>query len=249
MNRSDETIDPLGLMPFRLIQPKKGYRCSMDPFLLCGFAGFAEEKVIYDLGSGNGVISLLAATRTTASRIVGVERQQQMVERARRSVKLNAFGPRVSIVEEDIRQVEQSFPAGDADLVLSNPPFRAAEKGRISNNAERAAARHELAGGLEAFLKAASYLLKDGGRLCLVFLAERSAELIMMMKTCQLEPKRMRFCHHTPGEEASLILVEGVKGAVPGMTVEPPLIVYKGSEKAYTQEVLDMYGMNETRDA
>ncbi len=112
MNRPDETIDPLGLMPFRLIQPKKGYRCSMDPFLLCGFAGFSDERLIYDLGCGNGVISLLAATASTASRIVGIERQPQMVERARRSVELNAFGTRVSIVEEDIRKIEQAFPAG-----------------------------------------------------------------------------------------------------------------------------------------
>jgi tRNA1Val (adenine37-N6)-methyltransferase len=248
MNRPDETIDPLGLMPFRLIQPQKGYRCSMDPFLLCGFSGFRGEKVIYDLGCGNGVIPLLVAMSSKANRIVGVERQPQMVERARRSVELNAFGDRVSIVEEDIRQVEQGFRPMEADLVLSNPPFRPPENGRVSSNDERAAARHELAGGLDTFLNAARYLLKDGGRFCLVFLPERSAELLVAMKSYQLEPKRMRLCHHTVGEEASLIFVEAVKGSQPGMTVDPPLVVYKGTEKDYTEEVLAMYGMNETRD-
>jgi tRNA1Val (adenine37-N6)-methyltransferase len=243
MNHPDETIDPLGLMPFRLIQPKKGYRCSMDPFLLCGFSGFRGEKVIYDLGCGNGVIPLLVAMSSKANRIVGVERQPQMVERARRSVELNAFGDRISIVEGDIRQIDQGFPPMEADLVLSNPPFRPPENGRVSSNDERAAARHELAGGLNAFLNAARYLLKDGGRLCLVFLPERSVELLMTMKNFQLEPKRMRLCHHTIGEEASLIFVEAVKGALPGMTVESPLFVYKGTEKDYTEEVLAMYGM------
>jgi tRNA1Val (adenine37-N6)-methyltransferase len=248
MNLPDETIDPLGLMPFRLIQPKKGYRCSMDPFLLCGFCGFEEEKVIYDLGCGNGVIPLLVATRSKANRIVGVERQPQMVERARRSVELNGCGDRISIVEGDLRQVEQGFRATEADLVLSNPPFRLAEKGRVSSNDERAAARHELAGGLDAFLNAARYLLKESGRLCLVFLPERSAELLTAMKSFQLEPKRMRLCHHRVGEEASLIFVEGIKGALPGMTVERPLFVYKGAEKDYTEEVLAMYEKNGTRD-
>lgn len=241
MIKPDETVDPLGMTGLRMIQPQKGYRFSMDPFLLCGFSGFREARVIYDLGSGNGVIPLLAAARSTAEKIIGVERQPQMVERARRSVTLNGLQDRVTIVDGDLRLIRQHCPAQQADLVLANPPFRAAGNGRISPDDERAAARHELAGGLATFLKAANYLLKDGGRCCLVFLAERLAELMVLMRQLDLEPKRLRLVHHVVGEPARTVLIEGVRKGLPGLVAEAPLVVYTGEGQDYTKEVLAMY--------
>jgi tRNA1Val (adenine37-N6)-methyltransferase len=248
MIKPDETVDPLGLTDLRMIQPQKGYRFSMDPFLLCGFSGFRDARVIYDLGCGNGVIPLLAAARSTAEKIVGVERQPQMVERARRSAELNSLQDRVTIVEGDLRLIRQSCPPQQADLVLANPPYRVAGNGRISPDDERAAARHELAGGLATFLEAANYLLKDGGRCCLVFLTERLAELMALMQRLDLEPKRLRLVHHTVGETARMVLVEGVRKGRPGLVAEAPLVVYTGEEKGYTKEVLAMYAGNGTRD-
>lgn len=242
MLRPDETIDTLGLSGLHMIQPQKGYRFSMDPFLLCGFSGFRNERVIYDLGCGNGVIPLLAAERSSAGRIVGIERQAQMVARARRSVDLNDLQGRVDILEGELEQIRQFCPAQAADLVLANPPFRSVNNGRISPDVERAAARHELAGGLETFLRAARYLLRDGGRCCLVFLAERLVELLVLMRQVRLEPKRLRLVHHTSGAEARLVLVDGVRQGRPGLTVEAPLIIYAGGGgKDYTAEVLKMY--------
>lgn len=237
----DETVDPLGLTGLRLIQPCHGYRFAMDPFLLCGFAGFERERVIYDLGCGNGVIPLLAATRSMAESIVGIERQPQMVARARRSVTLNDLQERVTILEGDLRALPQDCPARQADLVLANPPFRAAGNGRISPDQERAAARHELAGGLVVFLDAARYLLRNGGRCCLVFLAERLVELLTLMRQFDLEPKRLRMVHHTMGETAHMVLVEAVSKGRPGLIAEAPLVVYTRDGGDYTAEVMAMY--------
>jgi tRNA1Val (adenine37-N6)-methyltransferase len=232
-----------------MIQPNKGYRFSMDPFLLCGFSGFRGERVIYDLGCGNGVIPLLAADRSTAEKIVGVERQPQMVERARRSIALNGLQDRVSVLEADLRLIGQSCPARQADLVLANPPFRPAGNGRLSPDDERAAARHELAGGLAAFLEAARYLLKDGGRCCLVFLAERLTDLLLLMRQNDLEPKRLRLVHDTFDAAARMVLVEGVGKGRPGLAVEAPLVVFTGEGRDYTREALAMYQGGGARDA
>ena len=41
-----------------------------------------------------------------------------------------------------------------------------------------------------------------------------------------------------------MVLVEGVKGGRPRLTVEPPLIVYKKGG-TYTEELLKLYGLDE----
>jgi len=123
---------------------------------------------------------------------------------------------------------------------VSNPPYRSLGGGRTAPTTERATARHELAGGLEDFLAAAHYLLKQGGRFYLIYLAERLAELLAAMREQRLEPKRLRCIHARPGERALMVLVEGRKSGKPGLTVEAPLYVYAGEED-YSAEVLAMY--------
>ena len=40
-----------------------------------------------------------------------------------------------------------------------------------------------------------------------------------------------------------MVLIEGMRGANPRITVEPPLIVY-GEDGRYTEEILKLYGLD-----
>lgn len=235
----DETLDELRAGGLQIIQAKSGYRFSLDPVLLCAFARVEVTDSVADLGTGAGVIPLVLAAWSGASRIVGVEIQPALADRASRSVRLNGLEDRVEIVEGDLRRIAEVLPQGSFDAVLSNPPFRRAATGRAAPVAERAAARHELAGGLDDFIDAAAFLLKGKGRLYIIHLAERLAELLEAMRRGGMEPKRLRTVHGRQGDPARMVLVEGRKGGRPGMTVEAPLFVYSGEE--YTQEVVELY--------
>ena len=127
--------------------------------------------------------------------------------------------------------------------LTSNPPYRHAGSGRVSPQDERAMARHELAGDIVAFTLAASTLLKQGGRFAVVYLAERLPELFAAMESARLQPKRLRMAHSRAGDNARLALVEGRKGAKPGLGVEPPLFIYAGPGREYSDEVLRLYQM------
>jgi tRNA1Val (adenine37-N6)-methyltransferase len=104
---------------------------------------------------------------------------------------------------------------------------------------ERAAARHELAGGLADFLEAAARLLGEGGRFAVIFLAERLPELLAAMRAVRLEPKRLRTVHGRSHDEARMVLVEGRKQGRPGLRVEAPLMVYAGD--GYSPELASIY--------
>lgn len=240
LTRSDETLDAVRAAGLQLLQGRNGYRFSLDPVLLCAFARVKAGERVADLGTGSGIIPLLLARKTPAERIVGVEIQPSLADRARRNVRLNGLEARVQIVEGDVRHLGKGLAPETFQVVLANPPYRRVESGRKAPDAERAAARHELAGGLEDFLRAGAALLREGGRFYTIYLAERLTELLAGMSHQRLEPKRLRCIHSRSGEKARMVLVDGRKGGRPGLEVEPPLFVY--GEKGYSAEVLRIYG-------
>lgn len=237
----DEELTDLLPGDLKIIQARTGYRFSVDPVLLCRFAGHGPVSTVIDLGSGSGIIPLLLARQDRAARIVALERQPGMVDRARRSVALNGLSARIEIIEADVRHLPESLGAQTFDVVLTNPPYRSIGSGRVSADDERASARHEVAGNYADFIRAATFLLKNGGRFYIIYLAERLAGLLAEMRCLRLEPKRLRMVHARQGQEAKLVLVEGRKNGKPGLKVESPLIIYKGKGRDYTDEVLSMY--------
>ncbi|MFA5516375.1 MAG: tRNA1(Val) (adenine(37)-N6)-methyltransferase [Desulfuromonadales bacterium] len=234
-----ETCEELTAAGLKIIQPAAGYRYSLDPFLLCDFVKIPSQAQIADLGTGSGIIPLLLSVRAKDAQIVGVELQSPVADRARRSVELNALSGRLRVMQGDVREIKALLPPQSFDVVLANPPFREVGRGRVAPVAERKEARHELAGGMDDFIRAGFFLLKDGGRFCMVFLAERLAELLAAMRRERLEPKRLRCVHAREGEGARLVLVEGRKRGGPGLAIEPPLYIHAGAD--YTAEMQRIY--------
>ncbi|MCD6187824.1 MAG: tRNA1(Val) (adenine(37)-N6)-methyltransferase [Desulfuromusa sp.] len=239
-----ETLDTLTIGKIQLLQGESGYRYSLDPILLSRFVNIKRSVRVIDLGSGCGILPLLLARLSDVKELIGIEIQSGLAERSRRNVKLNALQDRVQILQGDICDIRNLLPVNCADLVVSNPPYRRRDSGRIAPDEERAIARHELAGQLSDFVAAGSWLLKNGGCFAVIYLAERLPELMAAMVAARIEPKRLRMVHPRQGVAAKMVLLEGLKGGRPGLQVERPLYIYSGHEagRDYTEEVLQMYG-------
>lgn len=242
--RADESLDDLILGGLKVIQPRQGYRFSLDAVLLAHFPLMEEVELVVDLGTGSGVIPLIMAHRSASARIVGIEIQEEMAKRARRSILYNNLSDRINIIEGDIKNIDQYLPGACAQLVVSNPPFWKKGQGHISKNPDEAIARHELKVELEDICVAAAYLLKSGGHFCLIHRAERLAEIIEAMSYHRLPVRRIRAIHSFSQENAGLILVEGKKNGRSGVRLLPPLIVYE-QPGVYSPEINCWYGRSQ----
>jgi len=240
---TEETITKLNIGELKVIQSPTGYRFSIDPILLCAFADIQNEARVADLGTGSGVIPLLLNHLGKGCVFLGIEKQPGLAYRACRSVELNGLQSRIEILQCDIISLPTDLAAG-FDAVVTNPPYRKQNSGRLAPDDERVTARHETTGQLRDFLHTANILLKRGGSFSLVYLVERMPELLSEMQQAHLEPKRMRLVHPRAGEPANLVLVEGRKNSCPGLKVEPPLVVYRGTGRDYTPEVFAIYQTN-----
>jgi tRNA1Val (adenine37-N6)-methyltransferase len=219
--RKGEQIDAVLNGALRIIQSRHGYRFSVDALLLSEFVSIGPEDLVVELGAGCGVISLLLARKGSTRCIVGLELQDGLVSQAKRNVKLNGLEQRIAIIQGDLRALPLAPRC--ADLVVCNPPYRKGRSGRINPDPYKAIARHEIAVSLPDILAAGNMLLRSGGRLALIYPANRLAEVISTMRSQDLEPKRLQLVFPDSGSRAKLAMVEARLGGNPDLAVLPPI--------------------------
>ncbi|MFH1137985.1 MAG: methyltransferase [Pseudomonadota bacterium] len=236
---ADLTRDAIFNGRVSLVQPRRGYRFSLDALLLADFAAARPGTTVVDLGAGVGVVSLALARRLGRGRIFAVEIQARPAWCARENFRAAAAGPDLLVLEMDWNDLQPRDLGGPVDFVVANPPFRALGMGRVNPNEEEAAARHEFKGGLKTAIKTAAGILAPKGRMAVIYPAARLAGLIHELKNARLEPKKLRLIHGRPGDPARLALVEARKNGREELTVFPPLFVY-GEDGKYSGEVEDV---------
>lgn len=238
--KANERLDDLQRNGYKLIQNSTVFCFGMDAVLLAAFSVIKDGESMIDLGCGNGVIPILLKGRTKGAHFTGLEIQDINVDMARRSVEYNNISDDVEIVQGDIKEACILFKKASFDVVTSNPPYMTEHHGLTNPESHKAIARHELLCTLEDVVKAASGLLKVGGRFYMVHRPQRLDEIFGVIKRYGMEPKRIRLVHPFIDKEANMVLIESIKGARPMLKVEKPLIVYK-EKGVYTREVQDLY--------
>ena len=239
--RDDERIDDLQRNHYGIIQRKGTFCFGMDAVLLSGFAVVKPGERALDLGTGTGIIPILMEAKTKASNLVGLEIQPESADMAQRSVELNHLEKKIRIVTGDIREASSIFGAATFDVVTSNPPYMTEHHGITNEKSPKAIARHELLCTLEDVICQAAKLLRPGGSFYMVHRPFRLVDIMVLMREYHLEPKRMKLVYPYIDKDPNMVLIEGLRGGRPRMTVEKPLIVYK-EPGVYTDEIYEIYG-------
>jgi len=231
------TCDELKLFNLTILQPRHGYRYSIDPLLLSRFCSATPEGGnVMDLGAGCGIISLVLARLNVSASVTALEKNHEMAELIRHNITANALGGQMSVVEDDIINYRARFNDSTFDLVVSNPPYRTPGSGKTSPRAGRDAARHETSAGLADFLAAAKYLVKPSGKICMIHLPSRMVELTSLATEMKLSTLRLRMIHNNQVSPATMFMIELAKGRRTQPKIEAPLFV-RDMDGNYSDEV------------
>lgn len=239
--KEQERLDELHRNGYRIIQNSSRFCFGMDAVLLSGYATVKEGETALDLGTGNGIIPILLEAKTKGKHFTGLEIQEESADMARRSVALNGLDEKIKIITGDIKEAGEMFEAASFDVITSNPPYMIGQHGLVNPDSPKAIARHELLCTLEDIIRASARLLCTGGRFYLVHRPFRLAEIMTMLVSYRLEPKRMRLVYPFVDKEPNMVLIEALRGGNSRIRVEKPLIVYK-EPGVYTDEIYDIYG-------
>lgn len=237
----NERLDELHRNGYYIIQNPKKFCFGMDAVLLSGFARVKKQEKVLDLGTGTGIIPILLAAKTEGMHFTGLEIQPESADMARRSVAYNHLENKINIEIGDIKDASEQFGASSFHVVTTNPPYMTGQHGLTNPNESKAIARHEILCCLEDVIRESARILKPQGRFYMVHRPFRLAEIMVLMHQYGLEPKRMQLVYPYIDKEPNMVLLEGLRGGNPRITVEKPLIVYR-EPGVYTDEIYDIYG-------
>ena len=243
MQKAGERIDDLQRSGLKIIQNEKAFRFGMDAVLLANFCRLKPRDAVADLGAGTGILSVLLSDDEKTATFHLFEIQKDMADMARRTLALNGLESRARVYAEDMIFAKYRLGYEAMDAVVCNPPY-GKENATLKSESEAVAlARHEGATSLEAVVSSCAAVLKNGGRLFMVFPAQRLLELMDALREKRLQPKRVRLVSAKASKAPYLALVESVKNAKPGLSWLPPLIVYDENGNM-TSELRAIYHMS-----
>ena len=213
----DETLDEI--QDVRIIQPKKGHRFTTDSILLARLSTPKKHAKVLELGTGCGIVSIILARRIPSLRITAVEIQEEMARVAERNVKLNDMEHSITVLNMDIKELYKVLPSAHFDYIVTNPPYRKPASGRTSPDRTRSVSNHELSVTINDIMKVSQHLLKVRGRISLIYIADRLADLFSAMRSCRIEPKQMQCILSNKEGVSRFVLVEGVREGKPGLNL------------------------------
>ena len=239
--KENERIDDLEFKDLKIIQKNNGFCFGIDSVLLSDFAKeIKNNSNVLDLGTGTGILSILLSGKTNLKKIYGIEIQKDIADMAKRSVKLNNLEDKVEIINTDIKNLKNIFDINSFDAIVTNPPYKNENSGKINENEYKYISRHETTANLSDFIKISVQLLKDKGSFYMVHRPERLVDIIYELRSNKLEPKNIKFVYSNKEKEPKLVLIKAVKNANKFLKVEKPLFVYN-QDGNYTDEILKIY--------
>ncbi len=269
--KENERIDDLEFNNLKIIQNKDGFCFGIDSVLISDYAkkDIKNNALGVDLGTGTGIISILLSAKTRLSKIIGIEVQKEVADMAQRSIELNGLQNKIEIKNVNIKNIIQNIDNSKLekrkkqvklgniqtethkekdniwlekfDFVVTNPPYKKLETGKVNESEYKYISRHEVTANLEDFIKVSKYLLKDKGSFFMVHRPDRLVDIIELMRKYKLEPKNIRFIYPSIDKSPNLVLIKGIKNAKPFLKIDKPLIVYNQNGE-YTDEIYEIYG-------
>lgn len=218
---------------YLIYQDDELFKYTTDSLLLTSLA--RPKGNVCDIGSGSGIMSLRLADKNGVKSITNLEINKHAHEVSVKSVEENNLKDKIKSFNMDISDVKKYFRNQEFDTVIMNPPYFA--KSLKNYRKTKEIARHS--DSIVEFIQASRYLLKNSGKLFMVFPSKRLVDIIFILRSEGLEPKRIRFIKNDSEKEAYLFFVEAVKEGKCEVRIDKDLILYDNAKR--TSELEKVY--------
>ncbi|TPN87285.1 tRNA1(Val) (adenine(37)-N6)-methyltransferase [Aquimarina algicola] len=226
---------PFVFKQFTVKQDRCAMKIGTDGVLLGAWVPLDESITsILDVGTGTGVIALMAAQRSSAAVIDALEIDADAYEQAVENFESSDWGDRLfcyhASFQEFFEEIDDQY-----DMLISNPPFYK-EDYKTKDN-KRDLARFEDALPFTHLFYGASILLSDQGQFAIIAPYTEEKNIITIAAKVSLYPKKITRVKGTPSSDIKRSLFLFSKDEQECSVDE---LIIENSRHDYTEEYIEL---------
>lgn len=202
------SMEPFRFKQFQIRHDQCAMKVGTDGVLLGAWANVESAATVLDIGTGTGLIALMAAQRNAQARIQAVEVETQAYQQACINAAESPWAERIAVHHAAVQDWAAQQAAQQFDYILSNPPFFEIEQHTLTSEANRRIARSTEQLSHTELLQAAAHLLRPQGVFALVLPAQQGKRFIELAKRHALHVLRLAQVAPRQGKPATRWLIE-----------------------------------------
>ncbi|MGX9418418.1 tRNA1(Val) (adenine(37)-N6)-methyltransferase [Vibrio sp. WJH972] len=191
---------------FAVTQKGCGMPVSTDGILLGAWFDVESAQRLLDIGTGTGLLALMAAQRFPEISIDAIEIDSTACKIAQHNIDNSNWAQRISVLQRDLLSFTST---ANYDAIVCNPPYFT--NGESAQSIERATARHTLHFTHETLLKCCYQLLSAKGKASFILPIIEGNNMIEHAKQAGWHLSRYCEIQTTPRKPTSRVLFELTK--------------------------------------
>ncbi|QNE39131.1 methyltransferase [Hymenobacter sp. NBH84] len=224
---------------FRVEQAHCAMKVCTDACVLGAMAAVAGARRVLDIGTGTGLLALMAAQRNSTATIEAVELDAAAAAQAAENFAASPWAERLRAYPISLAQFAATHPAS-YDHILCNPPFF--RQSLRSPDAQRTTARHTANDTLTftEISRFAADFLTEQGKLTVLLPPPEMLHFEQDAAAAGLYPTARLALHHRPGSRALRHIT--AFGRQPQPVSTQTLLLHDADEAVYSQEFRALLG-------
>jgi tRNA1Val (adenine37-N6)-methyltransferase len=224
---------------FRIDQSDCAQKVSTDACLLGATADLSNATRILDLGTGTGLLALMAAQRAPAAQIEAIEIDSKAATQAAANVAASPWADRIRVHALSLASYAASLPPSLSHIICNPPFFR---RSLAPPDAARATARHASEDSLTfgEIVAFAATQLHPGGLLTVLLPPPEMQQFAQEAQAGGLATRTRLSVRHRPGGRVKRCIY-AFGGVGPAEAQETELII-QDADGAYSAEFRALMG-------
>lgn len=221
---------------FDIYQDLSAMKVGTDGVLLGAWASVLVAKRILDIGSGTGLIALMAAQRNAKAKIEAIEIDKMAYEQAQYNFYKSPWANRLKIFLTSLQayKTDQKY-----DVIISNPPFFEVNDKVLNDSRKVARQTQELS--IEDLVKFSSKLLEKNGMISYILPIHKENDIKKLAKKYNLFPTKITYVKGHKNAPIKRLLISMTNVPVQNILIDELVIEikrhkYTDAYKNLTQE-------------